>query len=175
MLFILPSQARSGTLVTLETNLGAIHLELNEEKAPITVANFLSYVDEGYYDNLIFHRVIAGFMIQGGGFTQTMEQKTTKAPIRNEASNGLKNLAGTISMARTQNPDSATSQFFISSVDNAFLDPGPRGAGYAVFGKVVKGMEIVRQISRVATTRVRHFRDVPKDPVIILRAYRNAK
>lgn len=159
--------------VTLETNLGKIQLELNSEKAPITVENFLRYVDSGFYDNTVFHRVIAGFMIQGGGFTEAMEQKTTGAPIKNEAANGLKNLPGTIAMARTQNPDSATAQFFINTVNNSFLNDGVRGPGYAVFGKVVGGMDVVMKISRVPTTRNGMHSDVPKEPVVVLRAYRN--
>lgn len=160
------------TLVTLETNQGLIELELDGDKAPKTVANFLSYVDEGFYNGTVFHRVIAGFMIQGGGFTEAMNKKTTKAAIENESSNGLKNLPGTIAMARTQHPNSATAQFFINTVNNTFLNPGARGPGYAVFGKVVNGMDIVMKISRLPTMSKGMYRDVPKSPVIIVKAYR---
>ncbi|WP_327439970.1 peptidylprolyl isomerase [Pseudomonas donghuensis] len=157
--------------VMLETSFGQIEIELNETKAPISSKNFLQYVDSGFYNNTIFHRVIPGFMVQGGGFTEQMVQKDTKAPIRNEASNGLQNVRGTLSMARTSNPNSATSQFFINVADNAFLDPG-RDAGYAVFGKVVKGMDVVDQIVNSSTTVKKGMRDVPVDPVFIKSAKR---
>ncbi|CAI8757586.1 MULTISPECIES: peptidylprolyl isomerase A [Pseudomonas] len=157
--------------VMLETSFGQIEIELNETKAPISSKNFLQYVDSGFYNNTIFHRVIPGFMVQGGGFTEQMVQKDTKAPIRNEASNGLQNVRGTLSMARTSNPNSATSQFFINVADNAFLDPG-RDAGYAVFGKVVKGMDVVDQIVNSPTTVNKGMRDVPVDPVFIKSAKR---
>ena len=156
--------------VLLETSMGNIKLELFEKDAPLTVANFLAYVDEGHYDSTIFHRVIPGFMIQGGGFTADMEQKPTNEPIRNEAMNGLKNVRGTIAMARTMVVDSATSQFFINLVDNGFLDfrnPTPQGFGYAVFGKVTKGMEVVDKIAKVQTGNRGMHQDVPVEPVII--------
>jgi peptidyl-prolyl cis-trans isomerase A (cyclophilin A) len=171
-LISLSAQAASPQ-VTLETTAGKIQLELNADKAPVTVENFLRYVDSGFYNDTVFHRVIAGFMIQGGGFTAAMDQKPTRAAIKNEAGNGLKNLPGTIAMARTQDPDSATAQFFINTVNNGFLDAGARGPGYAVFGKVVGGMDVVMKISRVPTTRKGMHADVPQEPVVILRAYRN--
>ena len=155
---------------TIETNLGNIELELDEKKAPITVKNFAGYAKSGHYNDPIFHRVINGFMIQGGGFTADMNQKPTKEPIRNEAMNGLKNARGTIAMARTMVVDSATSQFFINLVDNSFLDfrnPSPQGFGYAVFGKVTKGMEVVDQIAKVRTGGRGMHQDVPVDAVVI--------
>ena len=151
-------------MVLISTSLGDIKLELYEEQAPITVANFLSYVEEGFYDGTIFHRVINNFMIQGGGITADMKQKPTKAPIKNEANNGLKNDRGTIAMARTADVDSATSQFFINHRDNSFLDHGARDFGYAVFGKVVEGIEVV---DKVATVQTRPG-DVPVETVSIL-------
>lgn len=138
-------------IVTINTSMGNIDVELNESAAPITVANFLSYVDEGFYDGLVFHRIIDGFMIQGGGMTSNGKQKKTKAPIILESDNGLKNDKGTIAMARTMDPNSATSQFFINTVNNDFLNKGSRDAGYAVFGKVVSGMDIVEKIEKVKT------------------------
>jgi len=156
--------------VTLETTKGTITLELNEEKAPETVKNFLQYVKDGHYDGTVFHRVIDGFMIQGGGFTKDMTQKKTRDAIRNEAMNGLKNLRGTIAMARTMVVDSATSQFFINLVDNSFLDfqnPTPQGFGYAVFGKVTDGMDVVDSIAKVKTGSVGPFQNVPEEPVVI--------
>ena len=155
---------------TIETNLGNIELELDEKKAPITVKNFAGYAKSGHYNDTIFHRVINGFMIQGGGFTADMNQKPTKDPIRNEAMNGLKNERGTIAMARTMVVDSATSQFFINLVDNSFLDfrnPSPQGFGYAVFGKVTKGMEVVDQIAKVRTGGRGMHQDVPVEAVVI--------
>ncbi|MDD0977670.1 peptidylprolyl isomerase [Pseudomonas fontis] len=157
--------------VLLETSFGQIEVELDTVKAPISSKNFLEYVDSGFYSNTIFHRVIPGFMVQGGGFTAQMQQKPTKDPIRNEASNGLHNTRGTLSMARTSNPNSATSQFFINVADNAFLDPG-RDAGYAVFAKVVKGMDVVDQIVNSQTTTKSGMRDVPVDPIMIKSAKR---
>lgn len=151
-------------VVIMETNQGTIEITLDAVKAPLSVANFLSYVNESFYDGTIFHRVIAGFMIQGGGFTTGMEQKTTKAPIKNEAANGLKNKRGTIAMARTGEINSATSQFFINHRDNAFLDHGQRDFGYAVFGEVTKGMDVVDKIAAVPTGA----QDVPRQPVVIL-------
>ncbi len=154
-------------MVIMTTSLGDIKVELYPDKAPITVENFLSYVNDGFYNGTIFHRVIPGFMIQGGGFTPNMEQKPTKSPIKNEADNGLKNEPGTIAMARTSVVDSATSQFFINQVDNQFLNHGSRDFGYAVFGKVVEGMDVVNKIAQVKTGRVGPFQDVPLEPVVI--------
>ena len=159
------------TLVTIETSLGTMKAELYEDKAPATVANFLAYVDEGFYDGTVFHRVIPGFMIQGGGFTPGMEQKPTKPPIKNEARNGLKNLRGTLAMARTGVVDSATSQFFVNHKDNGFLDftaPTAQGWGYAVFGKLTEGLDVLDKIAAVPTGRVGWYDDVPKSPVVIL-------
>jgi len=159
------------TLVTIETSLGTMKAELYEDKAPATVANFLAYVDEGFYDGTVFHRVIPGFMIQGGGFTPGMEQKPTKPPIKNEARNGLKNRRGTLAMARTGVVDSATSQFFVNHKDNGFLDftaPTAQGWGYAVFGKLTEGLDILDKIAAVPTGRVGWYDDVPKSPVVIL-------
>ena len=156
--------------VTMETSMGTITLELDDAKAPETVANFVQYAKDGHYDGTIFHRVIDGFMIQGGGFTKDMNQKETREPIRNEAMNGLKNLRGTIAMARTMVVDSATSQFFINLVDNAFLDfqnPTPQGFGYAVFGKVVDGMDVVDQIAKVKTGFSGPHQNVPEEAIII--------
>jgi cyclophilin family peptidyl-prolyl cis-trans isomerase len=155
---------------TIETSMGTITLELDSGKAPITVGNFVKYAKSGHYDGTIFHRVIDGFMIQGGGFTKDMNQKPTEAPIRNEAMNGLKNQRGTIAMARTMEVDSATSQFFINLVDNSFLDfrnPTAQGFGYAVFGKVTKGMETVDKIAKVQTGSRGMHQDVPVKPVVI--------
>ena len=157
-------------LVALKTSQGEIVVELMPDKAPATVKNFLSYVDSGFYDGTLFHRVIKGFMIQGGGFTAGMERKETDSHIVNEADNGLKNKRGTIAMARTGDPHSATSQFFINLEDNAFLDfkaRTDRGWGYAVFGKVVQGMEVVDRIGAVTTGTVGGYRDVPVEPVLI--------
>ena len=150
--------------------MGSITLSLDDEKAPATVANFVRYTSEGHYDGTIFHRVIDGFMIQGGGFTRDMNQKKTREPVRNEAMNGLKNRRGTIAMARTMVVDSATSQFFINLVDNDFLDfqsPTPQGFGYAVFGKVVSGMEVVDAIAKVKTGSAGPHQNVPETPVVI--------
>ncbi len=154
---------------TIKTNYGTIELELDEAKAPVTVANFLAYVDEGFYDNTVFHRVISDFMIQGGGFTKEHTEKKAKEPIKNEAGNGLSNKRGTIAMARTNDPDSATAQFFINVKDNDFLDKSDRGAGYAVFGKVIEGMDVVDKIKAVKTKAVIPdvFEDVPVEDVII--------
>ena len=156
----------------METSKGTIVLELDEEKAPETVKNFVSYITSGHYDGTIFHRVIDGFMIQGGGFTKDMNQKATQSPIRNEAANGLKNKRGAIAMARTMVVDSATSQFFINLVDNDFLDfsaPTPQGFGYAVFGKVVEGMDVVDAIAKVKTGYHGPHQNVPEEAVIITR------
>lgn len=165
----------SNPQVILETSLGSITLELDHEQAPITVANFLRYVDSGFYDGTIFHRVIPGFMIQGGGFDEAMDEKKTGAPIKNEAGNGLSNRRGTIAMARTSVVDSATSQFFINSVDNFFLDhrnESADGYGYCVFGHVIEGLEVVDRIEKVPTGNLGYFQDVPQEPVIILSARR---
>lgn len=154
--------------VVITTSMGNITVELNPELAPKTVANFLKYVEDKHYDGTIFHRVIRDFMIQGGGFTENMSQKSTRAPIVNEARNGLKNVRGTIAMARTGDPDSATSQFFINTVNNSTLDyPKPDGYGYAVFGKVTAGMDVVDKIRAVQTGNVGPFSDVPTKPVVI--------
>jgi len=154
--------------VKLETSMGDIVIELNEEAAPVTVKNFLRYVQDGFYDGTIFHRVIQGFMIQGGGFTADIVQKKPRPPIVNEAGNGLKNDRGTIAMARTFDPDSATSQFFINHKNNDFLNyAGPSKPGYAVFGKVIEGMEVVDAIAAVKTTRKGGHSDVPVEPVLI--------
>ncbi len=156
--------------VTMETSKGTIVLELYPEKAPKTVANFLSYAKEGFFDGTIFHRVIPNFMIQGGGFTPDMQQKPTRAPIEIESNNGLHNERGTIAMARTSDPDSATAQFFINLKDNGFLDysaPTPQGWGYAVFGRVIEGMDVVDAIAQVPTGRRGMHQDVPLEPVII--------
>lgn len=157
--------------VLLQTNQGDITLELDRAKAPVTVDNFLTYVRDGFYDGTIFHRVIKKFMIQGGGLTEDYDQKPTRPPIKNEADNGLKNLRGTIAMARTSNPQSATAQFFINTVDNGFLDhssPTPNGWGYAVFGRVVEGLEVLDRIEAIPTGRGGPFpRDVPRTTVTI--------
>ncbi len=154
-------------VVIISTSMGDIEIELYPDKAPETVKNFLSYVNDRFYDGTIFHRVIPGFMIQGGGFTLDMKQKPTKAPIKNEANNGLKNDIGTIAMARTSVVDSATSQFFINLVDNNFLNHGARDFGYAVFGKVIRGMDVVHKIAGVKTSNRGSFQDVPIEPVVI--------
>lgn len=162
-------------MVKLHTNFGEITIELDAEKAPITVANFLNYVDKGFYDNTIFHRVINNFMIQGGGFDTNMHQKGTDAEIKNEADNGLSNDKYTIAMARTSAPHSASSQFFINVADNDFLNftaPSGSGWGYCVFGKVTAGTEVVDKIKQVATTSRRGHQDVPVENVIIERATR---
>lgn len=160
-------------MITLHTNFGDITLELNAEKAPDSVANFERYVRDGHYDGTLFHRVIDGFMIQGGGFNPDMQQKPTRQPIQNEAHNGLKNVAYTIAMARTPNPHSATSQFFINVSDNDFLDyvePTAQGYGYCVFGKVVAGMDVVDSIRKVPTGSRNGHQDVPIENVLIERA-----
>ena len=169
----LGAAAAEAPRVTLTTNQGVIGIELYPDRAPATVENFLGYVRAGQYDGTVFHRVIAGFMIQGGGFTPGLKGRPSNAPIKNEADNGLKNAAGTIAMARTSDPHSASNQFFINVADNAFLDHRAKSAegwGYAVFGKVVEGMEVVRMIERVATRSVGPFDDVPAEDVVIERA-----
>ena len=155
---------------TIETSMGSITLELDDTKAPVTVKNFIDYAKAGHYDGTIFHRVIDGFMIQGGGFTPAMEQKKTRDPIKNEATNGLSNARGTIAMARTSVVDSAPSQFFINLVDNAFLNfraPTPQYYGYAVFGKVTEGMDVVDRIAKVRTGFAGPHQNVPVEPVVI--------
>ena len=157
-------------VVLMKTSMGEITIELDKEKAPVTVDNFIGYVNDKFYDGTVFHRVIPAFMIQGGGFDKDMTQKKAKAPIKNEAGNGLKNLNGTIAMARTSDPNSATAQFFINTKDNAFLDhrnETPQGFGYAVFGKVVKGTEVVKKIEQVQTTTRGPYENVPVTAVVI--------
>lgn len=162
------AKTKTQTKVLIETNLGNIEVELFDKEAPETVTNFLNYVDNGFYDGTIFHRVIKGFMIQGGGFTPDMQQKPTNAPVKNEANNGLKNQRGTLAMARTQSVNSATSQFFINTVNNNFLDHGARDYGYCVFGKVVSGIDIVDAIESVKTGTKGYHGDVPADNVVII-------
>ena len=158
-------------MVIIKTTLGDIKVKLAADKAPLTVANFLAYVDDKHYDGTIFHRVIDGFMIQGGGFDASMNQKPTRAPIKNEAANGLQNKRGTLAMARTMVVDSATAQFFINVKDNGFLDfraPNPQGCGYCVFGEVVEGLDVVDQIKGVRTTTKAGMSDVPLETVEIV-------
>ena len=162
--------AEKNPVVLMETSLGNVKIELDQAKAPVSVKNFLSYVDDKFYDGTIFHRVISSFMIQGGGFTADMQQKQTKAPIKNEAGNGLSNKKGTLAMARTMVVDSASSQFFINVVDNDFLDHrdnSSQGFGYAVFGKVIEGMDVVDKIKGVKTGSEMGFQDVPAEAVVI--------
>ena len=157
-------------MVTFHTNHGDIVIKTFDDKAPETVKNFLDYCREGFYDNTIFHRVINGFMIQGGGFEPGMKQKATKSPIQNEANNGLKNTRGTLAMARTQAPHSATAQFFINVANNDFLNYNPGNPGYAVFGRVTKGTEVVDAIAKVRTGRRGWYDDVPLEDIVILKA-----
>jgi cyclophilin family peptidyl-prolyl cis-trans isomerase len=159
----------AGPIVQLETSLGRIRVQLNKEKAPISVDNFLKYVRAGHYDGTIFHRVIPGFMIQGGGYDPDLSERPTRPPIRNEAKNGLRNVRGSLAMARTNEPNSATAQFFINVKDNAALDFGIRGAGYAVFGQVIEGMEVVDKIVAVPTTMRGEHQNIPSAPVVIQR------
>lgn len=159
------------TRIVIKTSKGDMEADLFEDKAPETVANFLSYVDAKFYDGTVFHRVIPGFMIQGGGFTPDMRQKSTRAPVKNEARNGLSNKRGTLAMARTSVVDSATSQFFVNHADNAFLDfraPTAQGYGYCVFGEVVSGLETLDAIAKVPTKTVSWYENVPAEPVVIL-------
>ncbi len=159
--------------VRLDTNHGAIVLELDDENAPATVANFLQYAQDGHYDDTVFHRVIDGFMIQGGGFAPGMKQKPTRAPVANEAGNGLKNRKYTVAMARTNDPHSATAQFFVNVADNDFLDykgPSPQGWGYCVFGKVVEGTDVVDRIKNVGTGSSGPHENVPREDVVIRKA-----
>ena len=173
-----PEKENTVTEVIIETSMGTMTAELYEDKAPETVKNFLSYVDEGFYDGTIFHRVIKGFMIQGGGFTPDMKQKSTKDPIKNEAANGLKNDRGTLAMARTMVIDSATSQFFINHKDNDFLNyraPNMQGFGYCVFGKVTQGLDVLDAIAVVKTSNRGPYGDVPVETVEIKSIRRAAK
>jgi cyclophilin family peptidyl-prolyl cis-trans isomerase len=154
-------------MIRFDTTLGSFTVDLFEKDAPVTAKNFLEYVDSGHFTDTVFHRVIPGFVIQGGGMTADMRQKSTRPPISNEANNGVKNRRGSLSMARTNDPNSATSQFFINLVDNTSLDQGRGSAGYAVFGRVVAGMDVVDQIARVKTGRRGGHDDVPVDPVVV--------
>jgi cyclophilin family peptidyl-prolyl cis-trans isomerase len=179
LLALLPGLLLANPVVRLDTTAGPVTIELYEDKAPQSVANFLQYVDSGFYNGTQFHRVISGFMIQGGGFDQSGQRKATRKPIQNEADNGLKNKRGTLAMARTSNPHSATAQFFVNLVDNRNLDftgKNSRGWGYAVFGAVTDGMNVVDNIARERTTSQRlngmMARDVPEVPILITRAYR---
>jgi cyclophilin family peptidyl-prolyl cis-trans isomerase len=162
-------------MIRFETTLGSFTVELFEKEAPISAKNFLDYAEAGHFDGTVFHRVIPGFVIQGGGMTADMRQKETRAPIRNEADNGLKNRRGTLSMARTNDPHSATSQFFVNLVDNAFLDPGRGGVGYAVFGCVTEGMDVVDKIAAVKTGSKGGHQDVPVTPIEVKSAKPVAK
>jgi peptidyl-prolyl cis-trans isomerase A (cyclophilin A) len=159
-------------MVRFETSHGSFTIELFPKEAPITVENFLQYVDDGFFDGTIFHRIVPGFVIQGGGLTADFSNKENRDPIQNEAKNGLKNLRGSLSMARTSDINSATSQFFVNLSDNAFLDHGPRDFGYAVFGKVVEGMETVDKIAKVKTGRRKGYQDAPMEDVVITSARR---
>jgi Peptidyl-prolyl cis-trans isomerase (rotamase) - cyclophilin family len=159
-------------MIILETNMGEIHINVDAEKAPITAKNFTDYVEDGFFDGTIFHRVIPNFMVQGGGMMEDMQQKPTKANIENEAKNGLKNVKYSVSMARTAAPHSASSQFFINAKDNSFLDyPGQDGWGYCVFGEVVEGFDVVDKINEVSTGNKGGHGDVPNDSVIVTKAY----
>lgn len=181
LLFLIPSlpfakdthMSENATLVKLTTSLGDITLQLNAEKAPLSTANFLTYVEEGFYNGTIFHRVIPGFMAQGGGFDASFSQKPTHAPIKNEADNGLPNKRGSVAMARTNVPDSATAQFFINYKDNAFLNhtsPTPNGWGYAVFGEVIEGMDVVDAMAKQPTGNRGGHQDVPKTDIVVEKA-----
>jgi cyclophilin family peptidyl-prolyl cis-trans isomerase len=161
-------------MVVMETSKGTIKIELFEDKSPLTVKNFLAYVDDKHFDGTVFHRVIPGFMIQGGGFDEKFAEKKTHEPIKNEAGNGLSNKRGTLAMARTSDPDSATAQFFINVVDNAFLDRNGESAGYCVFGKVVEGMDVVDEIRKVKTAKTRVSEGQPVENVVI-KSVRRAK
>lgn len=175
-LFAAPANAqtdRDRTMCKFTTTLGDIDIELDHKRAPVTARNFVEYIEAGHFDNLIFHRVIPGFMIQGGGFTADMQQRPTRAPIAIEADNGLKNRVGSLAMARTPEPNSATSQFFINLVDNDFLNhtaKTPQGWGYAVFGQVTAGMEVVEKIAAQPTGARGGHRDVPTTPIVITKA-----
>ena len=172
LLFSASLLAAEAPHVLLSTSLGEIEVELDAQKAPLSAKNFLAYVDSGFYNGVQFHRVIPGFMVQTGGFTADLKQKDTQAPIKNEADNGLHNVRGSLAMARTSDVDSATSQFFINLTDNDFLDHGSRDFGYAVFGKVVRGMDVVDKIARVPTGNRSMYQNVPLEPVLIQSAKR---
>jgi peptidyl-prolyl cis-trans isomerase A (cyclophilin A) len=159
-------------MVRFETSHGAFTVELFPKEAPVTVENFLRYVDEQFFDGTIFHRIVPGFVIQGGGLTADFRNKSTHDPIRNEAKNGLKNTRGTLSMARTSDINSATSQFFVNLKDNDFLDHGPRDYGYAVFGRVTEGMDVIDKIAKVSTGRKKGYQDAPLEDVVITSARR---
>ncbi|MBS0378092.1 MAG: peptidyl-prolyl cis-trans isomerase [Proteobacteria bacterium] len=159
-------------MIRFETSHGPFTIELYPKEAPVTVENFLKYVDDGFFDGTIFHRIVPGFVIQGGGLTADFGNKKTRAPISNEAKNGLKNLRGTLSMARTSDVNSATSQFFVNLVDNAFLDNSARDFGYAVFGKVTDGMDVIDKIAKVETGRRKGYTDAPLEDVVITSARR---
>jgi len=159
-------------MIRFETSQGAFTVELFPKEAPVTVENFLRYVDDGHFDGTIFHRIVPGFVIQGGGLTADFANKKTRAPISNEAKNGLKNLRGTLSMARTSDINSATSQFFVNLSDNAFLDHSARDYGYAVFGRVTDGMDVIDRIAAVSTGRRKGYQDAPLEDVVILSAQR---
>lgn len=172
-LLITPAALAANPKVELKTSLGAVVIELYPENAPKTVENFVQYVKSGFYDGTIFHRVIPGFMAQGGGFTPNFQQKPTRPAIRNEAGNGLRNAVGTVAMARTADPHSATAQFFINVADNDFLDfksPDDKGYGYTVFARVTSGMDVVQKMLRVPTATVGPHQNVPRQPIIIERA-----
>jgi cyclophilin family peptidyl-prolyl cis-trans isomerase len=161
-------------MVRFETSHGTFTVELFAEKAPVSVENFLKYVDDGHFDGTIFHRIIPGFVIQGGGLTADFASKSTRAPISNEANNGLKNTRGSLSMARTNEINSATSQFFVNLADNAFLDHGPRDYGYAVFGRISDGMDVIDRIARVRTGTRKGYKDAPLEEVVVMSARRVA-
>lgn len=170
MVFSMTNNVTENPKVIMQTSMGAMTIELFADKAPISVDNFLKYADQGFYNDTVFHRVIPGFMVQGGGFTPSMDQKETMAPIKNEADNGLGNKRGTLAMARTAVVDSATAQFFINLVDNKFLDfqdKSTRGYGYCVFGAVVEGMDVADKIAKVETGNFAYYQDVPKETVLI--------
>jgi peptidyl-prolyl cis-trans isomerase A (cyclophilin A) len=162
-------------MIRFETNFGSFTVELMEKEAPVSAANFLKYVEDGFFDGTIFHRVIPGFVIQGGGFTEDMSQKRTNAPIKNEADNGVKNKRGTLSMARTNDINSATSQFFVNLKDNDFLDHSKGNFGYAVFGRITEGMDVIDKIAAVETGRRRGHEDVPVEAVVVTSARRAGK
>ena len=162
-----PSPSPAGPVATVETSLGRIRIALDQEKAPITVANFAKYARAGHYSGTVFHRVIPNFMVQGGGMTAELKEKPTSPPIRNEARNGVRNTRGSIAMARTNDPNSATAQFFINLKDNPSLDFGIQGAGYAVFGHVIEGMDVVDKIAAVRTKTAGPYENVPVTPVVI--------
>ena len=159
-------------MIRFETSHGAFTVELFPKEAPVTVENFLKYVDDGFFDGTVFHRIVPGFVIQGGGLTADFANKKTRAPIRNEAKNGLKNTRGSLSMARTSDISSATSQFFVNLSDNGFLDHGPRDYGYAVFGRVTDGMEVIDKIARLGTGTRKGYQDAPLEDVVIVSARR---